>query len=76
MRTKKGTVISAKMDKTITIAVHTYKIHPKYKKSYRVTSKFYAHDDENTCKEGDLVVIKESRPLSKLKRWVLLEKLS
>jgi len=76
MRTKKGAVVSTKMDNTIVIAVHTYKIHPKYKKSYRVTTKFYAHDEGNTCKEGDIVVIKESRPLSKLKRWVLLEKLS
>lgn len=76
MRTKKGTVISAKMDNTITVEVQTYKIHPKYKKNYRVTTKFYAHDEWNTCKEWDNVVIKESRPLSKLKRWVLLEKLS
>jgi len=76
MRTKKGVVISTKMNDTITIEVHTYKIHPKYKKSYRVTTKFYAHDEWNTCKEWDTVVIKESRPLSKLKRWVLLEKLS
>ncbi len=76
MRTKKGVVTSTKMNNTIVVSVHTYKIHPKYKKSYRVTKKFYAHDEGNTCKEWDNVVIKESRPLSKLKRWVLLEKLS
>jgi len=76
MRTKKGVVISTKMNNTITIEVNTNKVHPKYKKSYRVTSKFYAHDEWNTCVEWDTVVIKESRPLSKLKRWVLLEKLS
>jgi len=76
MRTKKGTVVSTKMNNTITVAVNTYKTHPKYKKKYRVTTKFYAHDEGNTCNEGDVVVIKESRPLSKLKRWVLLEKLS
>lgn len=76
MRTKKGVVTSTKMNDTIIVSVHTYKTHSKYKKSYRVTSKFYAHDEWNTCAEGDVVVIKESRPLSKLKRWVLLEKLS
>ncbi len=76
MRTKKGVVTSTKMNSTIIVSVENYKIHPKYKKSYRVTSKFYAHDEGNTCAEWDIVVIKESRPLSKLKRWVLLEKLS
>jgi small subunit ribosomal protein S17 len=76
MRTKKGVVTSTKMTNTIVVSVNTYKIHPKYKKSYRVTTKFYAHDEWNTCVEWDNVVIKESRPLSKLKRWVLLEKLS
>lgn len=76
MRTKKGAVTSAKMDKTIVISVHTYKIHPKYKKRFRVTKKFHAHDENNTCVEWDIVTIKETRPLSKLKRWELLEKLS
>jgi len=51
MRTKKGAVISTKMDNTITVEVQTYKTHPKYKKSYRVTTKFYAHDEGNTCNE-------------------------
>ncbi|MCP4522719.1 MAG: 30S ribosomal protein S17 [Candidatus Gracilibacteria bacterium] len=74
MRTKKGVVTSTKMDKTIVVSVHTYKNHAKYKKSYRVTKKFYAHDAENTCSEGDIVTIQETRPLSKLKRWALLEK--
>ena len=76
MRTIKGIVTSTKMDKTIVVSVHTYKSHPKYKKRYRVTKKFYAHDENNTCKENDVVVIKESRPLSKTKRWALVEKLS
>ena len=76
MRTKKGVVTSNKMDKTIVVSVHAYKNHPKYKKRYRVTSKFYAHDEKNTCSEGDTVVIKETRPTSKLKRWDLLEKIS
>ncbi len=76
MRTKKGAVTSAKMDKTIVVSVHTYKIHPKYKKRFRVTKKFHAHDENNTCVEWDVVTIKETKPLSKLKRWELLEKLS
>ncbi|MGB2110384.1 MAG: 30S ribosomal protein S17 [Patescibacteria group bacterium] len=76
MRTKKGVVTSTKMDKTIVVSVHTYKSHEKYKKRYRVTNKFYAHDENNTCSEGDIVTIKETRPLSKLKRWDLLEKIS
>ena len=49
MRTKKGVVTSTKMDKTIVVSVHTYKSHAKYKKNFRVTSKFYAHDENNTC---------------------------
>ncbi len=76
MRTIKGIVTSTKMDKTIVVSVHTYKSHPKYKKRYRVTKKFYAHDENNTCKENDVVIVKESRPLSKTKRWTLVEKLS
>lgn len=73
MRTKKGIVTSDKMSETIVVSVHTYEVHPKYKKRYRVTKKFYAHDAGNTCKEWDKVTIKETRPLSKLKRWELLE---
>ncbi|MDR0771734.1 MAG: 30S ribosomal protein S17 [Candidatus Peribacteria bacterium] len=75
MRTKRGTVTSAKMDKTIVVSVNTYENDPKYKKRYRVTKKYYAHDEKNTFKEGDNVTIKETRPTSKLKRWdVVLEK--
>ena len=76
MRTKKGIVTSNKMTGTIVVSVHTYKIHPKYKKKFRVTKKFYADDKMNSCDEGDVVIIKESTPSSKLKRWVLVEKLS
>ena len=76
MRTKTGVVTSDKMDKTIVVSVHTYKIHPKYNKKYRVTKKFYAHDEANSCVEGDTVIIKETRPSSKLKRWDLVEKTS
>lgn len=75
MRTKKGVVTSTKMEKTIVVSVHTYKSDSKYKKSFRVTKKFYAHDENNSCSEGDQVVIKETRPTSKLKRWDLVEKI-
>ncbi len=74
MRTKKGVVTSTKMDKTIVVSVHTYKSDSKYNKRFRVTKKFYAHDEANTCSEWDQVVIKETRPTSKLKRWDLVEK--
>lgn len=74
MRTKKWIVTSAKMDKTIVVSVVAYKSHPKYKKMFKVTSKFYAHDDANVCAEWDVVTIKETRPLSKTKRWALVEK--
>lgn len=73
VRTKKGIVLSTKMDKTIVVKVDTYKVHPKYRKRYKISKKFYAHDEQNQCKEGQVVVIKESRPLSKLKRWSLVE---
>lgn len=69
MRLKKGVVTSNKMNKTLVVSVETYKSHPKYKKRFKVTKKFYAHDEENKFNEGDVVTIKETRPLSKLKRW-------
>lgn len=74
MRTKKGIVTSAKMKDTIIVSVHTYKIHPKYKKKYKMTTKFYAHDEGNTCNEWDTVIIVETKPISKLKRWKIQEK--
>ena len=69
MRSKTGTVVSSKNDKTIVVKVDTYKSHPKYKKRYRVSAKFHAHDAENQYKEGETVTIYECRPLSRLKRW-------
>lgn len=69
MRTKKGVVTSTKMEKTAVISVHTYKSDAKYKKRFRITNKFYAHDENNACNEWDIVTIKETRPTSKLKRW-------
>ena len=73
MRTKKGIVSSNKQDKTIIITVHTYKSHPKYKKRYRISSKFHAHNPENKKFElGEEITIYETRPLSKLKRWSVI----
>ena len=72
-RTKKGTVVSTKMNKTITVAVDRYVTHPKYGKRYKITKKFYAHDEDGKAVEGNLVVIEETKPLSKLKRWTLKE---
>ncbi len=71
MRFKKGTVTSDKMSKTRVVTVHMYKIHPKYKKRYRVSKKFYAHDEKNQYKVGDVVTIYETAPISKLKRWTV-----
>lgn len=71
MHIKKGIVTSNKCAKTIVVTVHSYKTHPKYKKKYRVTKKFYAHDAENKFKKGDEVTIYETKPLSKLKRWTV-----
>lgn len=68
-----GKVVSDKMDKTVVIAVERYVSHPKYGKRVKKTTKFYAHDEDNRCKIGDTVRIRESRPLSKLKRWVVVE---
>ncbi len=70
---KEGTVISNKMDKTIVVAVVSLKKHRIYKRTYKQTKHFYAHDEDNVCQIGDVVRIQESRPLSKLKRWRLVE---
>ncbi|EGL82006.1 30S ribosomal protein S17 [Caldalkalibacillus thermarum TA2.A1] len=68
-----GKVVSDKMDKTITVAVETYKMHPLYKKRVKYTKKYKAHDEHNQAKVGDIVKIMETRPLSKEKRWRLVE---
>ncbi len=73
-RTQKvGRVVSDKMDKTVTVAVDYLKPHPLYRKIIRKTSKFHAHDEENSCKVGDLVRIEETRPMSRTKRWLVVE---
>jgi small subunit ribosomal protein S17 len=61
------------MQKTIVVTVQTYKTHPKYKKRYKHSVKFYAHDENGLAKLGDTVSISETRPLSRLKRWILIE---
>ncbi|CAM4470245.1 30S ribosomal protein S17 [Paenibacillus macerans] len=68
-----GKVVSDKMDKTIVVAVETYKKHDLYHKRIKYTKKFKAHDENNTAKIGDTVKIAETRPLSKDKRWRLVE---
>ena len=68
-----GKVVSNKMDKTITVAIEDHVRHPKYKKIIKRTVKLYAHDENNSCTVGDKVSVMETRPLSKLKRWRLVE---
>ena len=73
MRTKTGVITSNKMNKTLVVSVTTYKNHPKYKKRYQSTKKFYAHcDDSSKFNIGDKVTISETRPISKLKRWTVV----
>ena len=70
---KVGRVVSNKMDKTIVVNVESLKKHRIYKRTYKQTKHFHAHDEENTCQVGDMVRIEECRPLSKLKHWRLVE---
>jgi small subunit ribosomal protein S17 len=72
-KTRIGKVVSDKMDKTIVVAIETLVRHPLYGKSIKRTTKFKAHDENNECKMGDRVKIMETRPLSKDKRWRLVE---
>src|ERR1700759_217530 len=70
---KVGQVVSTKMQKTIVVEVEMRKAHPKYKRIVRTSKKFYAHDEQKSARAGDMVRIRETRPLSKLKRWQLEE---
>ena len=72
-KTRIGKVVSDKMDKTIVVAVETLVRHPLYGKSIKRTKKFKAHDENNECSVGDRVKIMETRPLSREKRWRLVE---
>lgn len=72
-KTQVGKVVSDKMDKTIVVAVETYKKHDLYHKRIKYTKKFKVHDENNEAKIGDVVKVMETRPLSKDKRWRLVE---
>lgn len=72
-RTLNGRVTSNKMDKTATVVIERLVKHPVYGKYIRRTTKLHVHDEHNECQEGDLVTIKQSRPLSKTKAWMLVE---
>ncbi len=72
-KTRVGTIVSDKMDKTIVVAVTTRVRHPLYGKFIKRTTKFKAHDEQNACGIGDTVRVMETRPLSKDKRWRLLD---
>ena len=72
-KTRIGVVTSNKMDKSITVVIEKKVKHPKYGKFLKQSKKFHAHDEKNECGIGDIVKIMETRPLSKLKRWRLVE---
>ena len=75
-KTYTGKVVSNKMDKTVVVAITRLFQHPVYKKVVKKVSKFKAHDAENACDIGDTVIITETKPMSKDKRWLVLEKVS
>lgn len=68
-KVRQGVVVSDKMDKTVVVSVERYFKHPLYGKRIKRTRKFKAHDENNSCRQGDIVEIMETRPLSKEKRW-------
>jgi len=72
-KTRQGVVVSAANDKTIVVQIHERKPHPIYKKMMSFTSKLHAHDENNEAGVGDTVLIMETRPLSKMKRWRLVK---
>lgn len=72
-KTRVGVVTSNKMEKTVVVSVETLVEHPLYKKRIKQTAKFKAHDEQNQCKIGDRVRIMETRPISKDKRWRVME---
>lgn len=69
-----GKVISDKMTKTVVVEVERVKEHPRYKKRFKVHKKYKAHDEKNECKIGDIVIIEETRPISKDKKWRVIGK--
>jgi len=72
-KTRQGKVVSNKMEKTITVSIERKVPHEVYKKYFKKTTKLMAHDEKNECNIGDVVKIMETRPLSKIKRWRLVE---
>ena len=70
---KQGTVVGDKMDKTVVVAVESRRPHPLYKKIVKRRTKLKAHDEKNECRQGDIVRIAQSRPLSRTKRWMVVE---
>ena len=75
-RKLKGKIVSDKMLKTRVVAVTRLKLHPKYRKYYKITKRFKAHDEKNEYKTGEEVIIEESRPLSKEKKWRIISRIS
>ena len=73
IRTVRGRVVSNKMDKSITVVVERFVKHPIYGKFQKRSTKLHAHDETNQCNEGDVVTIRECRPLSKSKNWTLVD---
>jgi small subunit ribosomal protein S17 len=69
---KKGVVVSKKGDKTVIVSVDMFKSHPKYRKKFRLTKRYKAHDEENKCQVGDVVEIKNCRPISKDKKYKII----
>ncbi|AEA96610.1 30S ribosomal protein S17 [Alteromonas mediterranea] len=73
IRTVQGRVVSNKMDKTITVVVERFVKHPIYGKFIKRSTKLHAHDENNVCNQGDVVTVRECRPLSKNKSWMLVD---
>ena len=74
-RKKEGIIISDKGNKSVVVLVKSIRRHPLYKKQFKVYKRYYAHDEKNIFKEGDTVIIEETRPISMLKRWKVIEKI-
>lgn len=74
-RKLEGVVVSDKMAKTVVVAIERLKLNKKYKKQFKVTTKFKAHDENNEYHPGDRVIIEETRPISKDKRWKVIKKI-
>lgn len=73
-RKLEGVVVSDKMQKTVVVAIERMKLNHKYKKYFKITTRFKAHDENNEYHKGDKVIIRETRPLSKEKRWIVIRK--